>query len=583
MVGLWSWRPSWLGKLGLMLLTAWLIVLIVSVSQVYKTSSSASFSDSVNRENAQRLVQMASDFEILKKQNEALRNIIVGDEAKPIKGDHLGTILDQLEKASVYRDAAEGHGEPSFEHEELRRRVRNNIQEMWYYINAELNRFKKHPNELTFEQRESELQDAIKNVWEHKKSLLIDVDRLTKADGHDEWREKEAKELSDLVQRRFTYLQNPKDCNKAKKLLCNLNKGCGFGCQIHHVVYCFLVAFGTERTMILKSKGWRYHKEGWDSIFKPLSDTCLSTSGDSYINWPGDANVQVINLPIVDNVHPKPKYQPPGIPADIAPRLEKLHGHPLVWWVGQVLKFLMRPQDDISKVLEEAKNKLGFKKPIVGIHVRRTDKIGSEADFHDIDEYMMKVKQYFDGLEEQPDVRRVFIASDDPKVIPAARNRYPNYEIIGDPAIAETASVSRRYSDVSLHGIMIDIHLLSLSDFLVCTFSSQVCRVAYELMQTFYIDAYNRFASLDDVYYYGGQNSHPSIAILEHKPRKSDEIELKVGDLVEVLGNHWNGFSKARNLRTNSKGLYPSFKVVNRVKKVDFPKYSNVPLHEIKV
>lgn len=335
--------------------------------------------------------------------------------------------------------------------------------------------------------------------------------------------------------------------------------------------------------MILKSKGWRYHKEGWDSIFKPLSDTCLSTSGDSYINWPGDANVQVINLPIVDNVHPKPKYQPPGIPADIAPRLEKLHGHPLVWWVGQVLKFLMRPQDDISKVLEEAKNKLGFKKPIVGIHVRRTDKIGSEADFHDIDEYMMKVKQYFDGLEEQPDVRRVFIASDDPKVIPAARNRYPNYEIIGDPAIAETASVSRRYSDVSLHGIMIDIHLLSLSDFLVCTFSSQVCRVAYELMQTFYIDAYNRFASLDDVYYYGGQNSHPSIAILEHKPRKSDEIELKVGDLVEVLGNHWNGFSKARNLRTNSKGLYPSFKVVNRVKKVDFPKYSNVPLHEIKV
>lgn len=580
MIGLWSWRPSWLGKLGLLLIVAWLIVLIVSVSQMYKTSSSSSFSDSVNRQNDQRLVQMASDFEILKKQNEALRNIIMGDEVKSIKGDHLGLILDQLEKASIYPDPVGVHGKPSFEYEELKRRVRNNIQEMWYYVNAELNRIKKHAHELPFE---SELQEAIKNVWEHKKSLLIDVDRLTKADGHDEWREKESKELSDLVQRRFTYLQNPKDCSKAKKLICSLNKGCGFGCQIHHVVYCFLVAFGTERTMILKSKGWRYHKEGWDSIFKPLSETCLSTSGDSYANWPGDENVQVISLPIVDNVHPKPQYQPPGIPADLAPRLEKLHGHPLVWWVGQVLKFLMRPQDDISKVLEEAKEKLRFKKPIVGIHVRRTDKVGSEADFHDIDEYMTKVGQYFDSLEEQPDVRRVFIASDDPKVIPSARNRYPSYEIIGDPAIAETASVSRRYSDVSLHGILIDIHLLSLSDFLVCTFSSQVCRVAYELMQTYYVDAYNRFASLDDVYYYGGQNSHPSIAILDHHPRKGDEIELKVGDLVEVLGNHWNGFSKARNLRTNSKGLYPSFKVVNRVKEVDFPKYSNVPLREIKV
>lgn len=53
-----------------------------------------------------------------------------------------------------------------------------------------------------------------------------------KADGYDEWRKKEAKELSDLVQKRFRYLQNPNDCNKARKLVCSLNKGCGFGCQV---------------------------------------------------------------------------------------------------------------------------------------------------------------------------------------------------------------------------------------------------------------------------------------------------------------------------------------------------------------
>lgn len=584
MAGFWSRRPGWLGKLGLVLLAAWTVVLILSISHVYKTSpSSISSSKSNNKENVQRLAQMASDFEILKKQNEALRNIIVGDGANAIKGDHLGSILERLEKSSNYYDLVDNQGQPSLNYEELRRRIRNNIQEMWYYINAELTRYKKHADDLTFEQRDNELQEAIKNVWEHKKSLIMDVDRLTKADGHDEWREREAKELSDLVQRRFRYLQNPTDCNKAKKLICNLNKGCGFGCQIHHVVYCFLVAYGTERTMILRSKGWRYHKEGWDSVFKPLSDTCMSSSGESHANWPGDSNTQVLSLPIVDNVYPKPQYQPPGVPADLAPRLQKLHGHPIVWWVGQVLKYLMRPQDNIRKVLDDAEEKLGFKKPIVGIHVRRTDKVGTEAAFHDIDEYMVKVKQYFDGLEEQPEVRRVFIASDDPKVIPAARNRYPTYEIIGDPAIAETASVSRRYSDVSLHGIIIDIHFLSLSDFLVCTFSSQVCRVAYELMQTFYPDAYNRFASLDDIYYYGGQNSHPQVAILDHKPRKSGELELKVGDLVEVHGNHWNGFSKGRNMRTSMTGLYPSFKVKNPVKEVDFPKYSNVPLRESNV
>lgn len=48
-----------------------------------------------------------------------------------MKGDHLGSILDQLEKASIYPDPVEGHGKPSFEYEELKRRIRNNIQEMW--------------------------------------------------------------------------------------------------------------------------------------------------------------------------------------------------------------------------------------------------------------------------------------------------------------------------------------------------------------------------------------------------------------------------------------------------------------------
>lgn len=65
-------------------------------------------------------------------------------------------------------------------------------------------------------------------------------------------------------------------------------QGCGFGCQLHHAVYCFLVAYGTQRTLILKSKGWRYHKGGWEEVFKPVSETCLSPEGASLANWPGN-------------------------------------------------------------------------------------------------------------------------------------------------------------------------------------------------------------------------------------------------------------------------------------------------------
>lgn len=74
-----------------------------------------------------------------------------------------------------------------------------------YYIAAELNKFKKNIDDFTHDQKEKEkeIQDVLKNAWEHKKSLIMSVDRMTKADGYNEWREKEAKDLSDLVQRRF--------------------------------------------------------------------------------------------------------------------------------------------------------------------------------------------------------------------------------------------------------------------------------------------------------------------------------------------------------------------------------------------
>lgn len=52
------------------------------------------------------------------------------------------------------------------------------------------------------------------------------------------------------------------------------------------------------------------------------------------------------------------------------------------------------------------------------------------------------------------------------------------------------------------------------------------------------------------------------IALLAHKAEGPDQIDLEVGDTVGVAGNHWNGYSKGKNLRTNQVGLYPSFKVV---------------------
>lgn len=252
--------------------------------------------------------------------------------------------------------------EPTMEYELLRRRVHTNINEIWNYFSNELGKVKKNVDHT--------MKDDINNVLilgaEHKRSLLSDMERLRQLDGYEAWRQKESVDLSDLVQRRLHHLQNPADCSKAKKLVCKLNKGCGYGCQLHHAVYCFIVAYATERTLILKSKGWRYHKGGWEEVFQPVSDSCVDIGAARANNWPGRPESQVVVLPIIDSLMPRPPYLPLSVPEDLAPRLKRLHSEPIVWWVGQFLKYLLRPQKSTQEFLENSMAKLGWKKPIVG-------------------------------------------------------------------------------------------------------------------------------------------------------------------------------------------------------------------------
>jgi len=80
----------------------------------------------------------------------------------------------------------------------------------------------------------------------------------------------------------------------------------------------------------------------------------------------GNKHDQVVVLPIVDGLPHRPPYLPLGIPEDLAPHLLRIHGNPSVWWVGQFMRFVMRPQDWLQKDLNDSEQKLRFKKPIVG-------------------------------------------------------------------------------------------------------------------------------------------------------------------------------------------------------------------------
>lgn len=182
-------------------------------------------------------------------------------------------------------------------------------------------------------------------------------------------------EASDLVQRRFQYLQNPANCSFAKKLVCGLGIDCGFGCQFHHIMYCLVMAYATERTLILDPNSWRVQTKSklWEDIFKPISACHLESSEVSQIvDWNNlgmnhhHQDHKVIKVTKLGYLKPRPPYLPLAVPIDLKPALDKFHGNPSVWWFGQIAKFLWKPAESTQSMLVNTSMKIGFKTPIVG-------------------------------------------------------------------------------------------------------------------------------------------------------------------------------------------------------------------------
>uniref|UniRef100_A0A1A9WL33 GT23 domain-containing protein n=1 Tax=Glossina brevipalpis TaxID=37001 RepID=A0A1A9WL33_9MUSC len=431
--------------------------------------------------------------------------------------------------------------ESNLNYERIRRHIRQNIGNMWNYLNNELGKISKKYGVIV-----PGLQQEISNILilgaEKIHSLLIDMERMRQMDGYENWRHQESKELSDLMQRRLHYLQHPANCSKARKLVYKLTKSCGYACELHQVVYCYLVAYATQRTLILKSDNWTYDGKDWESVFHSLVSSSCIVDDDTlntmqhiseFNNETFLSNKKVLFL-LARDFSQRDLFSPSFIPNDFGSRLIRLHDEPKVWWVGQFLKYMIRPQKDVKDFLKNMMIKLGWSKPIVGVHVQRTNKVSlsAEASFLDIEESMTQVEDLLLTLKSNGRIvpRRIYLATDDANVVDEARKKYPQYEIINNSeVVGGWPNIPRRYSNDSLYGILLDIHLLSMSDYLVCNFSSQVCQIAYEIMQTLYSDAAHRFKPLNDVSYFETQ-AHQTI--IRH------DAQNHAGNSFHVADNH---------------------------------------------
>ncbi|KAG0434944.1 hypothetical protein HPB47_018773 [Ixodes persulcatus] len=201
---------------------------------------------------------------------------------------------------------------------------------------------------------------------------------------------------------------------------------------------------------------------------------------------------------------------------------------------------------------------------------------------------MVHVEDYYAKLSLTTHVekKRVFVATDELRVVDEIRKKYPQYKVINNEVAshqASTRNTSRNNS--ALFGVMLDITLLAESDFLVCTLSSGMkseahllytfCRVAYELMETRHPDASLRATSLDVEYFYAYNSFPPMKALYGNRPASGKELGWPgAGVLIKRPWNGWaldeallkkynDGFNPGRLLsapkRSKSK-QYPRFK-----------------------
>lgn len=157
-------------------------------------------------------------------------------------------------------------------------RMEKSIREMWWYVRDRV---------AMLDSGQKVAKETVESVREQYDIMRWHFNNLRDVGNSDSpvqlnwayWQKNMSQEMTKLMEKRLNYLQNPQDCKSAKKLVCEVAKTCGFGCQIHHVTYCFILAYATKRTLIIDAKNWRYSRDGWDAVFQPTSKTCTTASG----------------------------------------------------------------------------------------------------------------------------------------------------------------------------------------------------------------------------------------------------------------------------------------------------------------
>lgn len=117
-----------------------------------------------------------------------------------------------------------------------------------------------------------------------------------------------------------------------------------------------------------------------------------------------------------------------------------------------------------------------------------------------------RVDSFSSASDEQFVPLTIYLATDDAALADQAPQLYHNIRWVTNAEGASGAALHRRNSLASLRGVVDDLYFLSRADAVVGSFSSQVSRLSYELLQHEHAsaDASLHYHSVDSQWYFGG-------------------------------------------------------------------------------
>ncbi|CAK8681771.1 unnamed protein product [Clavelina lepadiformis] len=329
---------------------------------------------------------------------------------------------------------------------------------------------------------------------------------------------------------------------------------------------------------------------GIQKVFLPLSDTCSMEDLPKQVDeWKGDLqenyeHIQVVRLDLTHETSTNTCFKGLTIPKFLEEKGEFLHDDPNMWWIGQIMGYLLRPSPWISVRVQEIKKKLNLTHPYVSIHVRRTDKLVKEARKFEIEEYMDPVVAWYDSQVGNASnyTRRVYVASDDlASVIPDARNKYPDYDFVyntvDDKKLLKDMkqTVQSRQTEDELVAIVCDLMILSQSDYFVGTYSSNVGRLVTQLMHSS-SDATFRSRSIDwRMTYHGGLPL--TYRAVEDFSGGKGELSFSAGETIVLTSSvefpSYKGFGRNE---AGHEGSFPMYKVEQTLTFVQYPALNDI-------